>query len=52
MLVKRSAFELVDGFREDFGKIGNRSLPEDTDLCLRIASSCRIRPSGCGTRPR
>jgi cellulose synthase/poly-beta-1,6-N-acetylglucosamine synthase-like glycosyltransferase len=38
MLVKRSAFELVDGFREDFGKIGNRSLPEDTDLCLRIAS--------------
>jgi hypothetical protein len=38
MLVKRSAFEAVDGFREDFGKIGNRSLPEDTDLCLRIAS--------------
>jgi Glycosyl transferase family 2 len=38
MLVKRSEFELVDGFREDFGKIGNRSLPEDTDLCLRIAS--------------
>ena len=37
MLVKRSAFEVVDGFREDFGKIGNRSLPEDTDLCLRIA---------------
>jgi hypothetical protein len=39
MLVKRSAFELVDGFREGFGKIGNRSLPEDTDLCLRIASA-------------
>lgn len=39
MLVKRSAFELVDGFREDFGKIGNRSLPEDTDLCLRIAAA-------------
>lgn len=38
MLVKRSAFEIVDGFRENFGKIGNRSLPEDTDLCLRIAS--------------
>jgi hypothetical protein len=38
MLVWRSAFELVDGFREDFGKIGNRSLPEDTDLCLRIAA--------------
>jgi glycosyltransferase involved in cell wall biosynthesis len=39
MLVKRAAFELVDGFRDDFGKIGNRSLPEDTDLCLRIASA-------------
>ena len=38
MLVWRSAFEEVDGFREDFGKIGNRSLPEDTDLCLRIAA--------------
>lgn len=38
MLVKRNAFEIVDGFREDFGKIGNRSLPEDTDLCLRIAA--------------
>jgi glycosyltransferase involved in cell wall biosynthesis len=38
MLVRRSAFEVVDGFREDFGKIGNRSLPEDTDLCLRIAA--------------
>src|ERR1700760_1955222 len=39
MLVKRSAFEVVDGFREDFGKIGNKSLPEDTDLCLRIAAA-------------
>ena len=38
MLVKRSSFDVVDGFREDFGKIGNRSLPEDTDLCLRIAA--------------
>jgi hypothetical protein len=38
MLVKRGAFEVVDGFREDFGKIGNKSLPEDTDLCLRIAA--------------
>ena len=39
MLVRRSAFELVDGFREDFGKIGSKSLPEDTDLCLRIAAA-------------
>ena len=41
MLVKRSAFEEVGGFREDFGKIGNRSLPEDTDLCLRIAATVK-----------
>lgn len=39
MLVKRPAFELVGGFRDDFGKIGTRSLPEDTDLCLRISSA-------------
>jgi O-antigen biosynthesis protein len=38
MLVRRSAFELVDGFRENFGKVGDRSLPEDTDLCLRITA--------------
>jgi Glycosyl transferase family 2 len=39
MVVRRSAFEAVDGFREDFGKIGDRNLPEDTDLCLRITSA-------------
>ena len=41
MVVRRSAFEVVDddGFREDFGKIGDRNLPEDTDLCLRITSA-------------
>lgn len=39
MLVKRNVFEKVGGFRDDFGKIGNRSLPEDTDLCLRISSA-------------
>lgn len=38
MLVKRTVFEGVGGFREDFGKVGNKSLPEDTDLCLRVAS--------------
>ncbi|MGH3278496.1 MAG: glycosyltransferase family 2 protein [Trebonia sp.] len=41
MLVKRIVFEDVAGFREDFGKIGNRSLPEDTDLCLRIAAAAQ-----------
>jgi hypothetical protein len=39
MVVRKSAFEAVDGFREDFGKIGDRNLPEDTDLCLRITSA-------------
>jgi len=39
MVVKRTSFEMVDGFREDFGKVGNRNLPEDTDLCLRITSA-------------
>lgn len=39
MLVRKAAFEKVDGFRENFGKVGDRSLPEDTDLCLRISSA-------------
>lgn len=39
MVVRRSAFEMVGGFRDDFGKVGTRSLPEDTDLCLRISSA-------------
>lgn len=37
MAVRRSAFEAVDGFRVGFGKLGDRSRPEDTDLCLRMA---------------
>jgi len=50
MLVKR---ERVRGrrrpFREDFGKIRQTgSLPEDTDLCLRIAAGPGETPSGCG----
>jgi glycosyltransferase involved in cell wall biosynthesis len=38
MAVRRTAFEAVGGFREDFGKVGGRSQPEDTDLCLRASS--------------
>jgi hypothetical protein len=38
MAVRRSAFEAVGGFREDFGKVGTVSRPEDTDLCLRLTS--------------
>jgi GT2 family glycosyltransferase len=37
MAVRRDAFEAVGGFREGFGKMGERSRPEDTDLCIRVA---------------
>jgi glycosyltransferase involved in cell wall biosynthesis len=37
MVIRRRAFDLVGGFRDDFGKVGARSRPEDTDLCLRVA---------------
>lgn len=37
MAIRRSAFNAVGGFRDGFGKIGARSQPEDTDLCLRTS---------------
>jgi glucosyl-dolichyl phosphate glucuronosyltransferase len=37
MMVRRDAFTKVGGFRTDFGKLGGRSRPEDTELCLRMA---------------
>jgi glucosyl-dolichyl phosphate glucuronosyltransferase len=37
MAVRRSEFESVGGFRVEFAKVGRRSRPEDTDLCLRIS---------------
>lgn len=37
MVIRRQAFDLAGGFRDDFGKVGARSRPEDTDLCLRAA---------------
>ena len=43
MAIPRRAFDAVGGFREDFGKVGRRSRPEDTDLCLRAAAA---RPGG------
>lgn len=39
MVIRRRAFEAVGGFRDDFGKVGIRCRPEDTDLCLRVASA-------------
>jgi len=37
LAVRREVFAEVDGFRPDFGKIGHRYRPEDTDLCIRMA---------------
>jgi glucosyl-dolichyl phosphate glucuronosyltransferase len=39
MVIRRRTFDAVGGFREDFGKVGGRSRPEDTDLCLRAAAA-------------
>ena len=39
MAVRTAVFNAVGGFRSDFGKVGNRSSPEDTDLCIRMAAS-------------
>jgi len=39
MAVRRDAFVAVGGFRDGFGKVGNRSRPEDTDLCVRMGRS-------------
>lgn len=35
MFVRRSVFERIGGFRAGFGKQGQRSRPEETELCLR-----------------
>lgn len=37
MAIRRDVFDAIHGFRDDFGKIGSYSQPEDTDLCLRAA---------------
>lgn len=39
MAVRADVFRAVGGFRSDFGKVGERSNPEDTDLCIRMAAS-------------
>ena len=38
MVIRRQIFDMVGGFRDDIGKVGKRSRPEDTDLCLRAAA--------------
>jgi glucosyl-dolichyl phosphate glucuronosyltransferase len=39
MAVRRDVFEAVEGFRADFGKVGQISRPEDTDLGIRMSAS-------------
>lgn len=46
MAIRRAAFETAGGFREDFGKVGTRSRPEDTDLCLRAGRTWIYEPAG------
>jgi hypothetical protein len=43
MAIRRQVFDLAGGFRDDMAKVGKRSRPEDTDLCLRATEAC---PSG------
>jgi glucosyl-dolichyl phosphate glucuronosyltransferase len=37
MTIRREAFDRVGGFLPGYGKVGNRSRPEDTELCVRSA---------------
>jgi glycosyltransferase involved in cell wall biosynthesis len=39
MAVAKADFWAVNGFREGFGKTGQRSQPEDTDFCMRLADA-------------
>jgi cellulose synthase/poly-beta-1,6-N-acetylglucosamine synthase-like glycosyltransferase len=39
MAVRADAFRAVGGFRAGFGKVGNMSRPEDTDLCIRMSAA-------------
>jgi GT2 family glycosyltransferase len=39
MAVRADAFATVGGFNVDFGKVGERSRPEDTEFCLRVAGA-------------
>ncbi|OJF12236.1 glycosyltransferase family 2 protein [Couchioplanes caeruleus] len=38
MAVRADVFRAVGGFRTGFGKVGDVSRPEDTDLCIRMAA--------------
>src|ERR1019366_5134095 len=38
MAVRAEVFHAVGGFRPGFGKVADRSRPEDTDLCIRMSA--------------
>lgn len=46
MAVRRDDFLAAGGFREGFGKVADRSRPEDTDLCLRMAGPAHSGETG------
>ncbi|MDT5038131.1 MAG: hypothetical protein QOE03_3316, partial [Micromonosporaceae bacterium] len=39
MAVRHEAFRSVGGFRVGFGKLADRSRPEDTELCIRMSAA-------------
>ena len=51
MALRRAAFDAAGGFREDFGKVGAVSRPEDTELCLRVTSGSWLYDAGQRGRP-
>jgi glycosyltransferase involved in cell wall biosynthesis len=52
MAVRRAAFDAAGGFREDFGKVGTVSRPEDTDLCMRVTGGAWLYDPACAVSHR
>ena len=52
MAVRRAAFEAAGGFRENFGKVGAVSRPEDTDLCMRVTDGAWLYDPACAVSHR
>ena len=52
MAVRRAAFDAAGGFREDFGKVGTASRPEDTDLCMRVTGGAWLYDPACAVGHR
>lgn len=44
MSVDRALFAAAGGFRKGFGKVGDRSEPEETELCIRLSAMNPSRP--------